>query len=271
MQMDEVIENFDAKAGFLKELTTFLAEAETKDFRALKKALGAFNQDTDCHGIEYSAIPNLFMALAKREGNKTPAFLEAVENMACDCYLLVRRMSHADSNHAVAELKLLDDLLGRLRGTANAKNNTLAIMRELVAEKSDPKNVEPAASIDRLSETLKAAEPAAQDPDPDNLDENSPALHPLEWMRLKYEKSKKENWGSIHFTMNIYRDGYTDLGVDLDEDDFKAIIAGWKMQQVEDEEPAPNPEAEPLVDDMVATFEKLRGVLARQKEVPAQE
>jgi hypothetical protein len=67
-------------------------------------------------------------------------------------------------------------------------------MRELVAEKI----VEPAASIEKLVETVKAAQaglaflyPDKQDTapnlDPDNLDENSPELHPLKWMELKYE------------------------------------------------------------------------------------
>jgi hypothetical protein len=267
MQMENMMRHMSAQGGALKQFANFMEHANTRNFEALEHTLKAFNTTT-YEDFEEVAFIALSMFLAARSGETTEETARLADNIG---FGAKQAIEHLFAHAPIPDIDLVAEFLCRIADNERKERNPLAIMRELVAEKSDPTKVEPTASIDKLADSLKAAEPAAQDPDPDNLDENSPALHPLEWMRLKYEKSKKEDWGSIHFTMNIYRDGYTDLGVDLDEDDFKAIIAGWKMQQVEDEEPAPNPEAEPLVDDMVATFEKLSGVLARRKEVPAQE
>jgi hypothetical protein len=228
MQMEEMVKQLDAQGDCLTQFARFIEVADASHMSGIGRLLKGFNvnyRDESPENFRFTdfALEVLTEIQACSEEDLDKEGIHKARLIGL-CYSHLVRLVFWPGDDR--EIELFVDFLKRASSTprtplldamrgAVCEVETKAIREDMAARK--------AASLANLSESLDAAESAEV------------SMHPLEWMDKHYQEEKKKGDGRIRFTINLYQDGMSDYGVDFDEDDFKAILAGWKTQEVEED------------------------------------
>ncbi len=220
--MEKTTRTLAAQGGVMKQFAKFIDAADADEMEPLEKVLRHFNKSRgDDRDLVYSAFYMLTRHLASMEGEVTHEIEVLADNLGC-------HFKHAAwtlfRDAAVPELELLSTFLGRIHEpppseVMHPRKHVLAIMREFV-ERSDPKNVESAASLSNLSESLDAAEP---------MEEASPVPNKLELLWEKFLELKADKEEPLDFCL-FAGDAHS-------EDEFKWVITGLRRRRRGEEDP----------------------------------